>query len=152
VFGLYRYKLTKISYLGGFIYNSVLFRVHFRQVSTYRSTPAISDDDLRTVFISSELTASIISSNVDISTISDTSTRYYMSSVTSSFEDMSVTFGTTTMTGNDVSTSTSDVNIISSSVFVGTSSILPSSDTTTLFAVGKLCYIYCLIIQAGVDR
>jgi hypothetical protein len=115
--------------------------------STYRSTPAISDDDLSTIFISNELTASLISSKVDVSTISDTSTGYYISSVTSSFEDMSVTFGTTTITGNDVSTLISDVNIISSSVFVGNSSILPSSDTTTLFAVGKLCYIYCLIIQ-----
>jgi hypothetical protein len=31
-----------------------------------------------------------------------------------------------------------DINIISSSVFEGTSSILPTSDTTTSFAVGKL--------------
>jgi hypothetical protein len=33
---------------------------------------------------------------------------------------------------------TSDINIISSSVFEGTSSFLPTSDTTTSFAVGKL--------------
>jgi hypothetical protein len=106
--------------------------------STYRSTTAISDDDLSTIFISNELMASIISSNVDVSTISDTSTGYQMSSVASSFEYISMTLGTTTTTGNGVSTLTSDINIISSSVFEGTSSFLPTSDTTTSFAVGKL--------------
>jgi hypothetical protein len=106
--------------------------------SSYLSTPTMSDDDFMTILISSEFTASIISSNVDVRTMSNTSTRYYMLSVTSSFEDMSVTSGTTMMTGNDVSTLTSDINIISSSVFEGTSSILPTSDTTTSFAVGKL--------------